>query len=218
MLKNLQSYILILFTCISTTCFSQGKEKVIQLSGIVVSGDSLDGVFGVNLYVPKAGRGATTNQVGFFSMPVLTGDSVVISAVGFLNKSYFIAKNETRDNISIMVELKPDSSFVPVIEVFPYYTEELFKQAFLALKLPDPNADINKTLLDRITYNLYTRADMDGDMNHTYFMKQQIYQQEHRYMAPTISLLNPYAWMEFVKSLKRGDFKKKYDKDGNLIK
>ena len=61
--------------------FSQSKKRVIQLSGIILSEDSVSGLPGVHIYVPKAGRGTTSNRTGYFSMPVLEGDSVVISSV-----------------------------------------------------------------------------------------------------------------------------------------
>ncbi|CAA9281260.1 MAG: hypothetical protein AVDCRST_MAG95-3325, partial [uncultured Adhaeribacter sp.] len=61
---------------------AQGRAAVVQFSGIVASGDSLYGVPGVTVYVPKAGRGTATNEYGYFSMPVLAGDSVVVRALG----------------------------------------------------------------------------------------------------------------------------------------
>ncbi|MEJ2005976.1 MAG: carboxypeptidase-like regulatory domain-containing protein, partial [Cyclobacteriaceae bacterium] len=63
---------------------AQGKRHVIQLSGIVLSEeDTTRGLPGVHVYVPKAGRGTTTNNLGYFSMPVLPGDEIVISAIGY---------------------------------------------------------------------------------------------------------------------------------------
>ena len=56
--------------------FSQGQKKIIQLSGVVVGQDSISGVGGVHIYVPKAGRGTTSNPYGYFAMPVLAKDSI----------------------------------------------------------------------------------------------------------------------------------------------
>ena len=63
----------------SVTQAQNYKRRVIQLSGIVLGEDSVSGLPGVHVYVPKAGRGTSTNVTGFFSMPVLPGDSVVIA-------------------------------------------------------------------------------------------------------------------------------------------
>jgi hypothetical protein len=163
--------------------------------------------------VPQTGRGVSTNEVGFFSMPVVEGDSLVITAVGY-KQQFFKVPKTTEDKLSLMVDLKQDTLVLPVIEVFPYYTEELFKQAFLALKLPDQQyQSLNYNLSDRVMATLYAKSAMDGSMNHKYFMQQQAYKQETRFMAPSISLLNPFAWTQFIQSVKRGDFKKKKYKD-----
>jgi hypothetical protein len=195
------------------TASAQGKDKVVQLSGLVVCNDSLYGVFGAHLYIPKTGRGATTNEVGFFSMPVVEGDSLIIIATGYKQQSFKIPKTN-EDKISLMVDLKQDTLTLPVIDVFPYYTEELFKTAFLALQLPDQQyASINYNLSDRVMATLYAKSEMDGSMNHKYFMQQQAYNQSTRFQAPNISLLNPFAWAQFIRSVNNGDLKKKKYKD-----
>ena len=65
---------------------SQGQQKIIQLSGVVVGQDSISGVGGVHIYVPKAGRGTTSNPYGYFAMPVLANDSIIVSAIGYQKK------------------------------------------------------------------------------------------------------------------------------------
>jgi hypothetical protein len=75
--------------------FAQQK-RVIQLSGVVLGQDERDSVMtlpGVHVYVPKAGRGQTTNNVGFFSMPVLVGDEIVISYVGFERQNFVVPES-----------------------------------------------------------------------------------------------------------------------------
>ena len=82
--------LLLLVFVAGNEAFAQQK-RVIQLSGVVLGEDSVSGLPGVHVYVPKAGRGTTTNGVGFFSMPVLVGDSIVISSVGY-ERQHFIDK------------------------------------------------------------------------------------------------------------------------------
>jgi hypothetical protein len=74
---------------------AQQKKRVIQLSGVVLEEDSVSGgpVPGVHIYVPKAGRGTTTNGMGFFSMPVLEGDEITISAVGYDRQSVTVERD-----------------------------------------------------------------------------------------------------------------------------
>ncbi|MEY3450279.1 MAG: hypothetical protein RL711_104 [Bacteroidota bacterium] len=213
MIKYKYIFLLLTIVFMNVHAWAQGKDKVIQLSGLVVCNDSLYGVFGAHLYVPKTGRGTSTNGVGFFSMPVVEGDSLVITAIGYKQQSFKVPYG-MEDKVSLMVDLKQDTLLQPVIDVFPYYTEELFKQAFLALKLPDQQyQSLNYNLSDRVMASLYAKSEMDGSMNHKYFMQQQAYKQETRFQAPSISLLNPFAWAQFIQSVKRGDFKKKKYKD-----
>ncbi|MFZ6001993.1 MAG: carboxypeptidase-like regulatory domain-containing protein, partial [Bacteroidota bacterium] len=81
----------------AVSAFGQSQKRVIQLSGVVISSDSTSGPMpGVHVYVPKAGRGTSTNRAGFFSMPVLVGDSVVVSSIGFQRQS-FIVPNHPSD-------------------------------------------------------------------------------------------------------------------------
>ena len=73
--------------------YAQNKRRIIQLSGIVLGEDSVSGLPGVHVYVPKAGRGTSTQPNGFFSMPVLVGDSVVISSVGYIRRHYIVPES-----------------------------------------------------------------------------------------------------------------------------
>ena len=115
---------------------AQGKRKVIQFTGIVATGDSLLGVPGATVYVPKAGRGTASNAYGYFSMAVLAGDSIVIRSLGYANQTIIIPKDFQRLSYSVIVQLKEDATVLPEVRVFPYTTERDFKKAFLALRLP----------------------------------------------------------------------------------
>ena len=116
--------------------YSQGQQKIIQLSGVVVGQDSISGVGGVHIYVPKAGRGTTSNPYGYFAMPVLARDSIIVSAIGYQKQS-FIMPGDKGESVTLFIELKPDTTILPELEIFPYPTEELFKKAVLAIELPN---------------------------------------------------------------------------------
>ena len=51
------------FIFFSVNLYSQGQNKIIQLSGVVVGKDSISGVGGVHIYVPAAGRGTTSKPI-----------------------------------------------------------------------------------------------------------------------------------------------------------
>lgn len=185
--------------------FAQGKKQLLQVSGLVVSGGKMEGVPGVFLYVPKAGRGVQTNPYGYFSMPCMPGDSIIISALGYKKQFYNVPK-EPREYLSLIFTLSEDTLSTPVVDILPWPTEELFKQAVLSLNLPKEDLynmrrNLDETTLARLRFEL----EPTPGMNHTYFMQQQVIQQQLKGTTPMVSLLNPFAWARFIESIKRGD-------------
>jgi hypothetical protein len=187
-----------------------GDLHIIQLSGVVLRPDSTGGVPGVHIYVPKAGRGTTSNQFGYFSLPTLEGDSIVISAVGFRRQSYIVPDLD-EEAITVLIPMEEDTILLPEIEIFPYPTEELLKEAILAMRLPN-QADydaINQNLNEQTMAEMFRSMPMDGSMNYKYYMNQRLTYMHDGYGPRYNPLLNPFAWAEFFKSLKRGDLKQK---------
>jgi len=199
---------LLVFTDYKT--YAQGDPAVMQMSGIIVDGDSSFGVPGVHVYIPSAGMGTVSNQVGLFALPTMAGDTVIFSAVGY-KKQRFIVPNKNDKGFTVLIDLKTDTTFLPIVEVFPYPTEELFKEAFLALEIPkdqrreNMERNLNQQALNRMAAAL----PMDGGSNHRFYMNQQANSISNQFFAPSFSLLNPFAWAQFIKSVKRGDLKKK---------
>lgn len=187
-----------------------GQLKIIQLSGVVLRPDSVGGVPGVHVYVPKAGRGTTTNQFGYFSLPTLAGDSIVISSVGFRKQSYIVPDRD-EDAITLLIPMEEDTIILPEIEIFPYPTEELLKEAILAMRLPNQAdyAAINQNLNEQTMAEMFRSMPMDGSMNYKYYLNQRLTYMHDGYGPRYNPLLNPFAWAEFFKSLKRGDLKQK---------
>lgn len=168
------------------------------------------GIPSVPVFVPKTGRGTSTNHLGYFSMATLTGDSVIIKALGYKDK-YFVIPFTEEDKISVIIHLEEDPMMLPEVEIFPYPTEAVFKEAFIALKLPEQNdlnnmqSNLNERIMQRIMYH----TGNDGSLNHTYFMSNQGQRVENKLMYPTVSLLNPFAWAKFIKQVKEGGLKNK---------
>ena len=200
--------IIALFCC-NVASHAQGTV-VIQFSGVVVGTDSTSGVAGVHIYVPKAGRGTTTNQYGYFSMPVLKGDSVVISAIGY-HKQFYIIPGDKGQSLTAVIELTEDTTFLPTVEIFPYPTEELFKEAILALELPEQLDRNSPNMGEDVLARMFRDMPMDAAMNHSYYMEQQFFQMHNRFSNPYYNnpLLNPFNWAKFIQSIKNGDLKKK---------
>jgi hypothetical protein len=194
-----------------STVFGQDQKEVIQFSGVVVDEDSTStGLFGVHVYVPAAGRGTVTNQYGYFSLPVLQGDSVIISVVGYQKQNFIIPGNQG-DSFTVLVEMVTDTTILSSVEIFPYPTEELFKEAILALNLPVDDESQVDNLGQEVLARMAQSMSMDASQNYKYYMNQQFYELHNTYSQQRFNnpLLNPVNWASFIKSLRRGDLKKK---------
>ncbi len=189
---------------------AQETKRVIQVSGLVVSGDSLYGVPGVAVYIPKSGRGTNTNYVGYFSLPALIGDSIVINTIGYRLRKYTVPDTLKSDKMSLIIELMEDTLMLPTVEIFPWPTEQLFKEAFLGLKLPEQdmnnmNQNLNEQVLKRMLYT----SSASGAENHRYYMQKQVQINDTRYniATPGVVFSNPFAWSRFITDVKKKRFK-----------
>ena len=202
-------YILILLCITGLATFSANAQssdrEVIQFSGVVVEEDSSQGIPGVHIYVPGKRRGTSANYFGYFSFPVLEGDTITFSAVGFQRKRFIIPFDNEDDMLTVVVPLKSDTIILDPALATPFPTEELFKEAVLAMRpTDDPNfINMQSNLDPALLSEMYRNMPMDGSMNHTYFIQQQAEYMFDGYSARSNQYLNPFAWADFFKSLKK---------------
>ncbi len=190
----------------SSTSEAQTQRRIIQLSGIVLGLDDRDNptqLPGVHIYVPKAGRGTNTNPLGFFSMPVLAGDSIVISSVGYVRQHY-IVPNHPNEYLTIIIELVQDVTFLREIEVLAFPTEEVFKEAVLALNIPTNDTKIDQRYLNQELLALMMKTTpMDGPMNQRYYLDQWASSGQYKYGPQMNPFMNVFNWAKFFQSLKQ---------------
>ena len=193
--------------------FSQYQRRIIQLSGIILAGDSVNVIPGAHIYVPKAGRGTTSNSTGFFSMPVQTGDSVVFTSVGFVRR-HMIVPDSSPEFSTVIIEMTEDVTRLPEVVILPYPTEEIFKEAVLALNIPmDENGVDKKNLNAELMALMVRTTPMDGAANYRYYMSQYPGAIQNKYMPVTNPFLNVFNWARFLKQLKVQ--KKEREKENN---
>jgi hypothetical protein len=189
--------------------FAQQKKRVIQLSGVILEEDSVSGraIPGVHVYVPKAGRGTTSNGMGFFSMPVLVNDEIIISAVGY-NRQFFTVPANSKEYETIVVTLTQDTTYLPEVTIMSFPTEEVFKQAVLALNVPMDNGIDARNFQEELMALMLKTQPMDGYSNQRYYLDQWAQSANNRFQPVTNPFLNPFNWAKFFSQMKK-DKKKK---------
>lgn len=182
---------------------------MIQLSGIILNADSTDAVPGVNVYVPQKGRGTSSGRFGYFSMPVLEGDSIVFSFIGLKRQSFVIPEKVKDDRISLILTMEVDEIALEEIEITPYPTEKEFKEAVLAMSVVDPMAVSGSNMSPEMLLRWAEAMPASGNENFRYFQQGLIQQNQDRFGPRPLRLLDPFAWAQFIRSVKRGDLKNK---------
>lgn len=209
MMKNIFTLLLIFTSLImSELAFSQGEVKYITFSGLVIDSKTKEPLPGAYITIPSAGRGTLSNSKGYFVLGVFPGDTVVFSYLGF-KKQFHVIPRKTEVDYSVFVELQVDSKMLKEVKVYPFSTEEEFKQALVDMKLPD---DRERKILEE-SYSPEKIAQMasihgmSADANYRYGQNQFLRQIESRGQITTNPLLNPFAWVNFVKAVKSGAWK-----------
>ena len=185
------------------------EKKVVQLSGIILNADSTDAVPGVNIYVPKKGRGTVSGRFGYFSMPVLEGDTIVFTFIGLKKQTFNVPQKMENDRISLILTMEVDEIALAEIEVLPYPTEDEFKQAVLTMSAADPMSISRTNMRPEMLLRWAEAMPASGNENFRAFQESQMLQNQDIYGPRPLRILDPFAWSQFIRSIKRGDFKSK---------
>ncbi len=193
---------LIFLACGAGYAQNDQEKKVVQFTGIVVDQDGVSQLPGVHVYVPKSGRGTTTNVYGYFSMPALVGDEVVVSAVGYL-KQHFTIPEGKNNRVNVVFKMEEDTIYLQNVDINPFPSEREFKEIILALNLPDENKMLGDRL-DGASLALMLRSTpYDASLNARYYFDQQFYYMQDNFGPRSNPFLNPFAWSRFIQSLKK---------------
>ncbi len=184
------------------------KDSVIQLFGVVMTADSLRGIPAASVVVENKGRGTITNSDGVFSIAVLKGDKITFSSIGFKKKTINIPTNLTDNQYSVIQLLINDTAYLPATILRPRPTREQFERDFVNNTIPDDNYEIARKNTDESARRLLLATlPMDGKEAVSQTLKQQAAKYYYAGQLPPINILNPFAWADFIKAWKRGDFK-----------
>lgn len=185
--------------------FAQSDEKVVQVTGLVISGDSLYSSPFVTIYRESDYRGTFTDNRGYFTIPVVEGDTLTFVGLGYKKSQYIVPFGNPEPRLSIVQMLEVDTIELPTVYILPVPSPENLKKEFLAMQLPEdeytrsirsvnaiknadglayvgPNGELFRQSIDRLHNN----------QNNTGYVQNQ--------------LLNPMAWAKFIQALSNGDF------------
>ena len=187
----------------------QQELDIVQLSGLVMNKDSTLVIPYANIYDPYRGRGTNSDYKGWFSKAFLAGDSIRVSVIGYKNIDYVIPSDQG-DRVTVIFALEEEFTQLADVEINPFPTEEIFKEAILAMNLTDDQNTVLRNSEPDVVRELMQATPIQGtpNSNYRYAMDRQFMQLQQSSGPIANPLLNPFAWSRFINSLKRKKKKK----------
>lgn len=190
--------------------FEHFKDSVVQLYGVVMTADSLRGLPAVSIVVKGTGRGTLSSPQGVFSIVVLKGDEIEFSCIGFKDKTTKIPTDLKGNQFSIIQLMVNDTAFLPAAIIKPRPSREQFERDFVSTEVPDDNIELARKNTDMATRRILMQSlPKDGRESVNLSLAKSAQKYYYTGQAPPINILNPFAWAEFIRSWKRGDYKRK---------
>lgn len=185
------------------------EKKVIQLSGIVISGgDSIQPLHYVNIGVKNTSRGTSSDYEGFFSLPVYQTDTLIFSTIGYQKAVLTLPVDISTTKYSIIQTLQKDTIQLPETVIYPWPSPAEFKRAFIELEIPDDEITIARKNLERESLReIGTLLPIDGKEAASTYLRNESKKYTYMGQTPPNNLANPFAWIQFFKMLKEGKLK-----------
>ena len=102
-----------------STNLQDGKHDLVQFSGVVVEGDSLQPIPYTSIIVQNGYRGTVSDYFGYFSFVAQEGDTIEFSAIGFNSAFFIIPDTLTNNKYSLIQVLKVDTVRLAITDVYP---------------------------------------------------------------------------------------------------
>ena len=181
---------------------AQMPPKVVQVSGVVLISDSLFPAGFVAIYRAKDRRGTYSGRDGYFTLPVMVGDTLFFSCTG-LKDSFFVIPADSKENQLSMVQvMSMENYMLPTAYILPYPSRTRLRAEILSLDLPgDEYVSFHREGNDIVNYD----GMVDFSAQSYRSASSQI---QNRYTNGFYSggnLLSKDAWGKFMRSLKSGE-------------
>lgn len=209
----MKKFIVLFYIILCTSLLARaqfGFDKMVELTGVVMTADSLMYLPYVNIYIPTKQIGTRTSEKGVFSIIAEKGDTLEFTYMGFRKKRYIVPENLEGHRFSVIQLLTQDTFYLANTIIRPQLSKEEFEKAFKTWDIPDDKYETARKNTEFQTMR-FLLATMPRDGRES----QQLYQQQiaqRNYWAgqqPPMTIFSPLAWLDFIKAWKRGDFKRK---------
>ena len=203
-------YILFIFLLIANVQSQKSALKdddLVQFTGRVLD-ELLQPLPYAHVLILNNYRGTITDKEGKFSFVTQVHDSIMFSTLGYKRKILLIPDTLPEPFYTRDIVLAQDTFMIGEVEVYPWKSYEEFKQAFLNLELPEDDMDNARKNIALLKTQIILDETPNSRENFQKILNEQYRETFNQGTYPSYQLFNVFAWAEFFKALKRGDFTK----------
>ncbi len=219
----MKKFLLYLLLCLATVPIAKaqnGFDKMVELTGIIMSSDSLRYLPRVAVRIKGTDIGTLSNQQGVFSLIAPKGSTLQFSSLGFKKEEYRLPDTLSTNHYSLIQLLTQDTFYLPTTIVRPLMTQAEFERAFVNWDIPPDQIEMARrnTEINTLRAMAYI-LPKDGAEHLDQYQKAEASRLYWLGGQPPGGItampgggfaINPMAFAEFFRAWKRGDFKKKY--------
>lgn len=210
-MRNLKILFLTIILSASSVGIAQNQEDsskiLVQLSGIVVDGDSLQPMPFTTILDKSTRKGTVSDYYGFYSFVSRPGDTIEFSFVGYKKSFYVLPDTLTKTRYSLIHVMEKDTIQIKPVNVYPW-PEKLDPYFVDYQPMADELEMARNNLAGDKLSALANTMPTSGSLAYKY--DQQQFQNKLYYNGgtPPVNLLNPLAWAKFIDYWKKGKFKR----------
>ncbi|MEY4329490.1 MAG: hypothetical protein RL609_238 [Bacteroidota bacterium] len=132
---QLSTLVAFLLMGLSSNAQKTTKEPVVQITGVCLVSDSLFPAPYVSVIRGKDRRGTYSNRDGYFTIPAVSGDTLVFICTG-LETTFFVVPETEEHQLQVVTKMEIAPKELSPLYILPYPAPHELKQEVLALDLP----------------------------------------------------------------------------------
>lgn len=210
----MKGWIVVVFLTVVSSIYGQvdslsHAHRLIQLSGVVVSSDSLQEMPYAAVYNRSVRRGTMADIYGFFSLVVQPGDTIMFRYYGHKPSSYIVPDTLTDERYSIIHMMEVDTMEIDEVIIYPWPSKEAFAQAFITMNpYDDALMRVQKQLSGQSLAELSRMVPNDASLSFGNVTNQQNTRLYTMGQSPVNNLMNPFAWASFLQKWRSGELQR----------
>jgi hypothetical protein len=198
-------FYIIVFVILSVSATGQTKEKLLQVSGIIVD-EMYRPVPGVAVISKKLRRGSISERSGIYSITSIPGDTIFYRALGFKRYHTIIPDDYEERHSTVDIVLEIDTITIEEVTILPWKSYNDFLKEMSKEQPVDPLIEnMHENLASiYVAMSNQTGVKVSPEAGFYYSMSQNFNNLATKNQYPVNNLLNPFAWSKFIKGMQNG--------------